>query len=135
MIVSIDAAVLFANEAFYAAFTGRDFETMDQVWSQRESVTCIHPGWTTLAGREAVMESWRAILSNPQSPQVRVSRAAATMLGDVAYVVCYEHLSGAVLAATNVFVREDDWWRLVHHQAGTAPPPSDPDSDEPMPVQ
>ena len=33
--MSLDVAVLFANEAFYAAFTGRDFETMQQVWSQR----------------------------------------------------------------------------------------------------
>lgn len=133
--MSLDVAVLFANEAFYTAFTGRDFESMQQVWSQRDNITCIHPGWTTLAGHEAVMDSWRAILSNPQSPQIRVSRAAALVFGDVAYVVCYEHLGDAVLAATNIFVREDGWWRLVHHQAGTAPAPAEPDSEEPLLVQ
>lgn len=133
--MTADVAVLFANESFYAAFTGRDFETMNEVWSEREAISCIHPGWTALAGREAVMESWRAILGNPQSPRVRASHAAATVLGDVAYVVCYEHLSDAILVATNIFVRENDWWRLVHHQAGTSPPPAEPEADEPMRVQ
>lgn len=133
--MTTEVAVLFANDAFYAAFTRHDFDAMEAVWSQRESITCIHPGWSALAGREAVMESWRAILTNPRAPDVRVSRAAATVLGDVAYVVCYEHLSDAVLVATNVFVREKDWWRMVHHQAGTAPPPSEPETDEPVRVQ
>lgn len=131
----MDVAVLFANEAFYAAFTGRDLEAMEKVWSQRDNITCIHPGWTPLIGREAVMESWRAILTNPQSPQVNVTGASAALMGEVAYVVCYEHLSDAVLAATNIFVHEDGWWRLVHHQAGTAPPPAETEVDEPMRVQ
>jgi ketosteroid isomerase-like protein len=131
----MDVAVLFANEAFYAAFTGRDLQAMDQVWSHRETITCIHPGWTPLFGREAVMESWRAILTNPQSPEITVSGANATVLGEVAYVLCYEHLSDAVLIATNVFVREDGWWRLVHHQAGTSPPPAESEAEEPMRVQ
>lgn len=131
----MDVAVLFANEAFYAAFTGRDLEAMDNVWSERETITCIHPGWPALLGREAVMESWRAILTNPQSPQVNVTGATATVLGEVAYVVCYEHLSEAVLIATNIFVREDGWWRLVHHQAGTSPPPAETEAEEPMRVQ
>ncbi len=132
--MTADVAVLFANDAFYAAFAGRDLDAMEKVWSQHEAITCIHPGWTALAGREPVLASWRAILSNPRSPHVRVSRAAATVMGEFAYVVCYEHLSEAVLAATNIFVRENDWWRLVHHQAGMAPPPAEPD-DEPMLVQ
>ncbi len=132
----MDVAVLFANEAFYAAFTTRDLEAMEKVWSERENITCIHPGWTALLGREAVMESWRAILTNPQSPQVAISGAAAMLLlGEVAYVVCYEHLTDAVLAATNIFVREDGWWRLVHHQAGTSPPPAETEPEEPMRVQ
>jgi ketosteroid isomerase-like protein len=131
----MDVAVLFANEAFYAAFSGRDLEAMEQVWSRRDTVTCIHPGWTALSGREAVMRSWRAILTNPQSPRVRISGAAASVQGDVAYVVCYEHLSEAVLVATNIFVREDNWWRLIHHQAGASPPPAEAEADEPPRLQ
>ena len=39
------------------------------------------------------------------------------MLGEVAFVTCHEVLPSGRLAATNVFVREGDAWRLVHHQA------------------
>ena len=38
--------------------------------------------------------------------------------GDVGWVVCYEVIGGAVLAASNVFIREDGAWVLIHHQAG-----------------
>jgi hypothetical protein len=40
------------------------------------------------------------------------------VIGDSAYVVCGESIEGAELVATNVFVREDGTWKLVHHQAG-----------------
>lgn len=132
--MSSEIEVLFANETFYAAFTGRDLETMDRIWSRDAFVSCIHPGWNTLRGRAEVMASWRAILSDPQSPGVVVSHAAARVHGDVAYALCYEHLSGAILAATNIFIREDGWWRLVHHQAGASPPPGEPD-ENPATVQ
>lgn len=127
--MTADVAVLFANDAFYVAFSGRDFDAMEEVWSQREAITCIHPGWAALAGREAVLASWRAILSNPHSPAVRVSHASATVFGETAYVVCYEHLSEATLVATNIFVRENVLWRLVHHQAGVATAPMEPDNE------
>jgi len=33
-------------------------------------------------------------------------------------VICRELVGGSPLAATNVFVREDGAWRLLHHQSG-----------------
>ena len=36
---------------------------MEQVWARVAPVTCLHPGWTLLSGREAVLESWRTILA------------------------------------------------------------------------
>jgi hypothetical protein len=123
-------AVLFANDAFYLAFTSRDVEAMDAIWSQRPSVTCIHPGWELLSGREQVLESWEAILTSGHSPNVTCHEASATVLGETAYVVCYEELEGAYLMATNIFIREDNTWKLVHHQAGAAPPPEEDDEDD-----
>jgi hypothetical protein len=38
-------------------------------------------------------------------------------VGEAAFVVCAELIDDAELAATNLFVREDGAWRLVHHQA------------------
>ena len=118
------AAVLFVNEAFYAAFRDRDFETMEDLWARRAPVACIHPGWQALDEREEIIESWQAILGNPDSPRIQCHNAAAFVLGESAFVICYEALGESVLVATNVFVREDESWRLVHHQAGpcNAPP-------------
>ena len=133
--VSDHVSVLFANEAFYAAFATRDFEAMREVWSSSPAVTCIHPGWAPIIGREDVMRSWQAILANPQSPVIVCSNASAYILCDVAYVLCHEHVEQTVLAATNVFVREDGGWKIVHHQAGPSPAPAvDPD-DAPLPMQ
>ena len=125
--------VLFANEAFYAAFAARDVEAMDDVWSRRETITCIHPGSSPIFGHKRVQRSWRMILNNPQSPAVVCRDAAAQMCGDVAYVLCWEQIEHTFLAATNVFVREDGRWRMVHHQAAAAPPPENP-SEKPAVV-
>jgi ketosteroid isomerase-like protein len=131
--VSDHVSVLFANEAFYAAFAGRDIEAMQGIWSRRVVVTCIHPGWSPIVGREDVMRSWQAILSNPRSPAITCSNASAYVLRDVAYVLCHEEIEQTFLVATNVFVREDGSWKMIHHQAGPSPPPSvDPAARQPM---
>ena len=110
--------VLAANEAFYASFAARDMGAMDALWSRRDDVTCIHPGWNVLAGRDEVVASWEAILANPSQPRIVGGGARALVLGDTAIVVCRELVAGSPLIATNVFAREDGRWRLVHHHAG-----------------
>ena len=126
------AAVLFVNQAFYAAFHDRDLETMEALWAKEAPVACIHPGWRALAGREEVMDSWHDILANPGAPEIHCHGAEAFMVGDAAFVVCYEVIEQAVLVASNIFVREAGNWRLVHHQAGpcNAPPGFDEDEDD-----
>jgi hypothetical protein len=121
--VSDALPVLFINEAFYVAFAGRDLEAMDAVWSRRDSVTCTHPGAIPLLGRERVMRSWQAILTNPASPAIACRNPSVHLFGDIAYVLCWEQIQQNFLAATNVFIREAGVWRMVHHQAGAAPPP------------
>ena len=117
------AAVLFANDAFYLTFQTGDFDAMEAVWSARDEISCIHPGWPPLLGREAVMQSWRAILGNPQQQAVTAHAAVAELHGETAIVICYETVGRFTLAATNVFVREDGAWKLVHHQSGETQAP------------
>jgi hypothetical protein len=38
------AAVLFANDAFYIAFTTRDPNAMNDIWARSVPATCVHPG-------------------------------------------------------------------------------------------
>lgn len=114
-----DAAidVVAANREFYRAFGQRDFAAIDRLWSRTRPVACIHPGWDALTERAAVMRSWRQIVESPSAPNIVCRNEKAFVLGEVAFVVCHEVLSEGVLAATNMFAREDGGWKMVHHQA------------------
>jgi len=117
-------ALLQANEAFYAAFATGDVEAMNAVWALARPVACIHPGWSPLFGREPVMQSWAAIMANP--PPIHASDPVPVLAGDTGIVLCLESLGEAVLAATNVFVREGGGWRMIHHHAGPIHEPVTP---------
>ncbi|MBM3537087.1 MAG: nuclear transport factor 2 family protein [Alphaproteobacteria bacterium] len=111
-------AVLFVNEAFYRAFADRDAKAMDELWSPEAAVTCLHPGWGPLEGRQEVIESWRRILGNETSPAVICRRPRVYLHGPIAIVLCYEQIEDQLLVATNIFRQEGRHWRLIHHQAG-----------------
>lgn len=114
---SPEAEVLATNQAFYEAFARGDVGAIDEMWARRAPVACVHPGWDALHGRAEVLASWHSIL-DAGAPPVRCTRPSAYVLGESAYVVCGEVISGTELVATNLFVREDGAWRLVFHQAG-----------------
>jgi ketosteroid isomerase-like protein len=111
-------AVLAANLEFYRAFGARDLAGMDRLWARHAPVSCVHPGWSALRDRTSVMESWHGILSNPRAPRIACFDEQVFLHGDAALVLCEEELEGGTLMASNLFVREDDDWRLVHHHAG-----------------
>ena len=114
---SDEAALLAANEAFYAAFNARDAEAMAAVWVRSAPAVCIHPGWNILSGIDEVLASWQAILTNPNQPRIVSGGASARILGETGIVVCRELVSGNPLAATNIFIREDGAWRMLHHHS------------------
>ena len=131
--MSQETAVLFANEAFYLTFANRDADAMDTLWSTRDMVTCIHPGCPPLRGRNPVVRSWRDILANPNAPKVTCQNARAYVDTTMDYVLCTEVLAGGQLAATNIFVIEDETWKMVHHQAGPMPETApEPPTKKPM---
>jgi ketosteroid isomerase-like protein len=111
-------AVLAANLEFYRAFAARDLAAMDALWARSAPVACLHPGWTALKERDAIIESWAGILSNPGAPRIACFDEQVFLYGDMALVLCEEELEGGSLAASNFFVREEGVWRLAHHQAG-----------------
>lgn len=115
-----ESAVLLANASFYRAFSEGNASAMSDLWAARAPIACLHPGAPLLVGRDAVLESWRAILREGQAFSLRCSSATVQLLGDVAVVLCYEGGDGepAHLAATNLFVLEEGTWRMVHHHAG-----------------
>lgn len=101
---------------------------MADMWSASGPVACIHPGWDALVDRDEVIRSWAQILANSEAPSVGCRNPQPFLYGDYAFVVCQEVLAQGVLAATNIFVREDGRWKLIHHQASPlALLPSDED--------
>ncbi len=109
--------ILLANRAFYVAFGSADFAAMDALWAQRSPVSCVHPGWGALFGREQVMRSWKAILGNARPTDIVFSNPAVQRLEDIALVLCTERVFASELCATNTFVLEDGAWKMVHHHA------------------
>jgi ketosteroid isomerase-like protein len=128
--MSDETEILAANARFYDAFAKKDIDAMESVWARELPVACIHPGWTALRGRVRVLASFRGILSNPESPDIRCVDPTVFHYGDAAFVICYEAVENGRLLATNVFAREDGNWRMVHHQAG---PTSSAPSERPPP--
>ena len=116
-----DEVILEANDAFYAAFRQRDYLAMEALWSRQSSVSCYHPGWPGITGREEVLDSWYSILVLGDTPDIKVSDTSIIRNGNTALVFCTERLGQVSLIATNTFVVEADNWRLVHHQAAHLP--------------
>lgn len=115
-----EVAVLEANRRFYRAFSEGDYDSMSQLWAERAPTACVHPGMSAIVGRSAILGSWKQILRQAAGWTMSCRAARVHLLGDVAFVTCLE-ASGeqpAHLIATNVFVLEDQHWRMVHHQAG-----------------
>lgn len=106
-----------ANDAFYQAIRNGDTVGMEALWAARRPVSCTHPGWSALTGRRSVMESWQALLTEQEPPELWPSGACAVVTGGTAMVICIEQIDGIELMACNGFVWEDGAWRLTDHQA------------------
>ena len=114
--MSEETAILAANAAYYRAFAAADFAAMSRIWAD-DNVSCIHPGWPVLIGRQAILESYREILRNPNQERIEPRNETVMVAGGEARVFCVEFVGGAALAATNLFRRIEGAWRMSHHQA------------------
>ena len=63
---------------------------MEACWAETADITCIHPGWGVLRGRDNVLQSWLAILANPESPKIVCRAPQVTVLGDSAVVIDFD---------------------------------------------
>src|ERR1039457_5189416 len=97
--MSDEAAILAANAAYYRAFTSADFAAMSRLWAD-DNVSCIHPGWPVLLGRQAILESYREILRNPDQERIDPRNETVMATGDEARVFCVEFAGGRGPAPT-----------------------------------
>ncbi len=114
-------AVAAANKAFYAAFEARDLDAMSRVWEHSDRILCTHPGWARLHGWGQVAASFFALFQNDQHLQFILTREAAEVSGDVAWVSVDENIlegpNATTVAALNLFARDGDgdWLMVAHH--------------------
>lgn len=128
----VRAEVEQANTEFYAAFEACDIDRMAAVWAGNgyaTSVTCVHPGWQMLRGRDEVLRSWALIMANTPYIQFVLTDVRVEITGGQAVLTCAENiltvdesghegmLAGGSAVATNVFVRVDDGWRMLAHHS------------------
>jgi ketosteroid isomerase-like protein len=126
--------VLTANRTFYAALHSLDMLLMAQVWLHTDWVKCLLPGWDLLVGWEEVRRSWEEIFRSTEQMMVSISRPLVHVAGNVAWVSCLENVtsayqndfSSALVEATNIFLRHEGRWFIVHHHTTPlAEPPPD----------
>ncbi len=122
------------NEDFYVAFESGDLDAMEAIWANGDlaaSVTCVHPGWPALRGRDEVMRSWAMIMANTTYIQFVLTDIEVEVGVDFALLTCVENIltaddedtdensstfAGAKGVATNVFRRTENGWQLwVRH--------------------
>lgn len=126
-------SLIEANAAFYRAFESLDLPALEKAWDAGDRLFCVHPGWQALSGREAVMDSWRAILANTGKIAFTLTRVEARIAGTVGIVTLYENIDSQVgnerhrasAIATNLFRydQREGGWKLFHHHASLAAAP------------
>jgi ketosteroid isomerase-like protein len=127
--MSHDPLIEEANAEFYRAIESNDIERMDEVWAHEAWVKCVHPGWEMISGWKRVRESWARIFEDGQSMRISSSSVLVYSEGDFAWVTCLENITvfeetsfdSVQAAATNLFVRRDGRWLMVHHHASPIP--------------
>lgn len=109
-----------ANRAFYRAFAAGDVASMDALWARERPVACIHPGGPVLASRPVIMDSWASVLFGAGRATVNVQKIRVFFISGMAFVTCYERVGDALFAATNVYAREQEAWKMMFHQSTPA---------------
>ena len=117
-----------AEAAFYEALEAGDLEAMMEVWAEDEDIVCVHPGGPRLAGYDEVRASWAQIFGSGQRLSVHVSNQVVLSGMMLAVHSVHENIlvqgearPRAPIAATNVYLRAGNGWRMILHHGSPAP--------------
>ncbi|MBX2825940.1 MAG: nuclear transport factor 2 family protein [Gammaproteobacteria bacterium] len=115
-----------AELAFYDALERADISTMKQVWSDDDSIVCIHPGSGRLEGRADVVESFYQLFQNAPAMDFSITDARCSIVNDMAIHMVREaiEIDGeliSVLVSTNIYQRINGGWKMTLHHASPEP--------------
>ena len=117
-----------AEAAFYEALEAGDLEAMLEVLADDEEIVCIHPGGPRLAGFDQVRESFAQIFASGQRLKMHLSNQVVLSGMMLAVHSVHENIlvqgeprPRAPVAATNVYLRTGNGWRMILHHGSPAP--------------
>jgi len=117
-----------AEAAFYEALENADLEAMMEVWAEDEEIVCVHPGGPRLSGFEQVRASWARTFSGGPRLKVHVSDQVVLAGMMLAIHSVHENIlvqgegrARAPVAATNVYLRTGNGWRMLLHHGSPSP--------------
>ena len=130
--MSAEDEVRGASTKFYAALnrmTSGDAASLADVWSQSDTVTTMHPIGGRQIGWAAVQGSFEGVAGLASSGQVELADQIIRVEGDLAYELGEERgqftLAGELIRVdhrvTNIYRREPDGWKIVHHHTDISP--------------
>jgi ketosteroid isomerase-like protein len=120
-------SVADAHENLYGALNAMlagDPGPILAVWASTDDITYAGPFGGFITGRSAVSDAFRDVATMGLGGRIEVADVRVVETGDMGYTVCTEHgidhvIDGQVVnlthRATNVFRREGEGWRMVHH--------------------
>jgi ketosteroid isomerase-like protein len=127
-----EQAVKAANDTYYAALSTRSSSAIGHIWAHNARVTNIFAANSApTVGWDGVKGAYENLFARFPKLSVAMPEPMIRIEGDAALVVGIEFLeaelpngsaASAKLPATNVFLKEQGEWLMVHHQ--TSRPPS-----------
>lgn len=105
-------------------------ERIAPLWLDTEGVTAMHPIGGRDTGLEVLKGAFDGVASLATGGDIRIDDQAIAVFGDTAIETGVER-GRAVLAGeeftleyrvTNVYLRTEDGWRMVHHHTDLSPP-------------
>jgi hypothetical protein len=123
--------VVGATRRFYDAIeqmvSGKGLATMEDAWHHVDEVSSGHPSGGWAYGWDEVWATWQVFagFGAPDRGGSSISDLHASVFGDVAVTTCMFKASqahgGASMKCTNVLVRLDGKWKIVHHHPDHSP--------------
>jgi len=130
--MSTEIEVRKASEQNYAAMNrmlNGDAASLADIWSHSSAVSAMHPIGGRQVGWGKVRESFEQVAQIASDGQVELRDQIVHVAGDAAFELGVEHgqfkLAGhqvsIELRVTNIYRRETDGWKMVHHHTDLSP--------------
>ena len=127
--MSTEDEVRAVSDRFYVALGRLDISQLQDVWSQSNTVTTMHPMGGEEVGWPEVRKSFEQAAGAMSDIHVEIADQRIQTGEDLAYEVGVERGYGTIAGeridiehrVTNVYRREDGQWKMVHHHTDVSP--------------